>query len=299
MSAVTSPSQQTSAGAFTLFRDAIDAVVDTATVSTPLVLLTIVVVAFTITRMSGFVVRQVVRRLARRSLSSPVGLWRTRTRNADTESPAVGEQRRRQRVDAASRMINHLVAVLVWIGATIVAFHALSIDAAFFLSSAGFIGAGLAIGGQHKVNDYLTGLSVHFEDRYGVGDEVVADVGWAQPVHAVIDHVGLFSTRLRDTTSTLHFPNGAMAQIRNLSQEAATTTLRLRLPADRDAHEAATALRRLAGEPGLTDLVFVGDIESFEPESGEVELDVRTLRPLNIRSREDLVVRAEAAMAEA
>ena len=50
------------------------------------------------------------------------------------------------------------------------------IDAAFFLSGAGFIGAALAIGGQHKVNDYLTGLSVLIEDRYGVGDELIVDV---------------------------------------------------------------------------------------------------------------------------
>ena len=56
-------------------------------------------------------------------------------------------------------------------------FHLFDIDAAFFLSSAGFIGAGVAIGGQHKVNDYLTGLSVLFEDRYGVGDELVVDMG--------------------------------------------------------------------------------------------------------------------------
>ena len=55
-------------------------------------------------------------------------------------------------------------------------FHLFDIDAAFFLSSAGFIGAGLAIGGQHKVNDYLTGLSVLFEDRYGVGDELLVEI---------------------------------------------------------------------------------------------------------------------------
>ena len=65
--------------------------------------------------------------------------------------------RRRQRVDAAARMVNHIMTVVVWICVTIASFQILDIDAAFFTCSVGFIGAGLAIGGQHKVNDYVTG----------------------------------------------------------------------------------------------------------------------------------------------
>src|SRR5690606_6928029 len=119
----------------------------------------------------------------------------------------------------------------------------------------------LAIGGQHKVNDYLTGLSVHFEDRYGVGDEIFTDVGWADPVCGVVDHVGLFSTRIRDERSTVHLPNRSLASVRNLSQEAAALTLRLRVPDDVGADDAASLLRGLAGTPGLTDVVFVGGVE--------------------------------------
>ena len=57
-------------------------------------------------------------------------------------------------------MLNHLVTVVVWLAVGIAVFQLFDIDAAFFLSSAGFLGAAVAIGGQHKVNDYLTGLSV-------------------------------------------------------------------------------------------------------------------------------------------
>ena len=59
-----------------------------------------------------------------------------------------------------------------------------------------FIGAGLAIGGQHKVNDYLTGLSVLFEDRYGVGDDLVVETAGRDPFPAVVEHVGLFTCSL-------------------------------------------------------------------------------------------------------
>ena len=167
----------------------------------PVVVLTVFVAALLTARIAHFFIHRFIRRLARRSLVVPLGqggLWRTRERRGDTDGSVDVEQRRRQRIDAASRMVSHIASVVIWIVATIVTFHVLEIEAAFFLSSAGFLGAAIAIGGQHKVNDYLTGLSVHFEDRYGVGDEIQVEVGWGEPVTAVVDHVGLFSTRLRD-----------------------------------------------------------------------------------------------------
>jgi small-conductance mechanosensitive channel len=250
------------------------------------------------TRCSRFVVRRVIRRLARRALLGAPGstLWRVRARRFDDTSHDTVEQRRRQRIDAASRMVNHLVSLVIWIVAAIVAFHLLDVDPAFFLSSAGFLGAALAIGGQHKVNDYLTGLSVHFEDRYGVGDEIVANVGWDEPIVGVVDHVGLFSTRVRDHRSTMHFPNSSLAVVRNLSQEACRTTLRVRVPNEQVADDAPSLLRGLAGTDGLTDVVFLGDLAAHGSSTGEIEVDVATSRALDDAARDRLVRRTEAAL---
>lgn len=190
-------------------------------------------------------------------------------------------------------MISHLASLVIWVVASIVTFHLLEVDPAFFLSSAGFIGAGLAIGGQHKVNDYLSGLSVHFEDRYGIGDEIIVEVGWTEPIRGVVDHVGLFSTRVRDARSTLHVPNHSLGTVRNLSQEAASTTLRVAVPADADAEEAADVLRGLAGTDGLTDLFFVGDLEARTGHDGVTEIDVVTSRALDDRYRDRVVERVE------
>jgi small conductance mechanosensitive channel len=267
--------------------------------SAPVVAVIVAVLALVATRVSRFVVRRVIRRLATASLRSTrasAGLWRARSARVGGESGETGEQRRRQRIDAASRMVNHLASLVIWIVATIVAFHLLDVDPAFFLSSAGFLGAGLAIGGQHKVNDYLTGLSVHFEDRYGVGDEIAVHVGWDEPVVAVVDHVGLFSTRLRDGRSTLHFPNSVLTSVRNLSQEAAAATFRIRVPDETEPGDAAAVLRGLAGSDGLTDVVFVGDVAMREPSTGEVEIDCLTSRALDDASRRRLVDRTEQAL---
>jgi small conductance mechanosensitive channel len=267
--------------------------------SAPSVLVSIGVSVFVTTRFAHLVIRSMIRRLAKRSLvgsssgRTQVGLWRVRARRVDGETGEVHEQRRRQRVDAASRMTSHLASLVIWIIALIVTFHLLDVDPAFFLSSAGFIGAALAIGGQHKVNDYLSGLSVHFEDRYGIGDEIVVEVGWAEPVRGVVDHVGLFSTRVRDARSTLHVPNHSLGTVRNLSQEAASTTLRVAPRVDVDAADAAEVLRGLAGTDGLTDLFFVGDLEARTAHDGVTEIDVVTSRALDDRYRDRVVERVE------
>lgn len=269
-------------------------------VTRPGTAISIAVAAFVSARVAGAVIRRSIRHLAARSLragpGAQPGLWRVRTRRTGTEPSELGEQRRRQRIDAASRMVSHLVSVAIWLIAAVVMFHVLDVDPAFFISSAGFLGAGLAIGGQHKVHDYLTGLSVHFEDRYGVGDEIIADVGWASPVQGVVDHVGLFSTRVRDRHSTLHFPNGALTNVRNLSQEAAAVEFSVKVPDDTDADDVAAMLRRLAGSDGLTDVVFVGDLEAHEAATGEVAVKAATSSELGPHHHDELVHRAERAL---
>ena len=59
---------------------------------------------------------------------------------------------------------------------------------------------------------------------------------------------------------------------------------------------AAAALRHLAGSEQLTDLVFVGDLAAQPTVDGTVDVAVRTVRPLDDRSRALLVERAEHAL---
>ena len=269
--------------------------------------LALVVGATLVTRVSGLVMRRVVRHVAeRRGGDVQTKWWKAGASRVGSDTPETREQRRRQRTDAAARMLNHLVTVVVWIGVTIMVFQLFDIDAAFFLSGAGFIGAAVAIGGQHKVNDYLTGLSVLIEDRYGVGDELVVDVGNVDPIHAVVDHVGFVTTRLRDERSTLHVSNAQLCVVRNLSQESAASTVTLRVDGDAatdiddfrlDVERSATdALRRLAGTEHLTDVVFVGDLAARRTTDGGIDVAVRTLRLLDDRARSVLVERAEQAI---
>lgn len=267
--------------------------------SRPLWVVVIVVGAMILTRITHLTVRRVVRRVSQRSAAHPSRWWRTRARYGEYESAEIGESRRQQRADAAARMIHHLFAVVLWIGVLIAVFHVLELDAAFFLSSAGFIGAGLAIGGQHKVNDYLTGLSVLLEDRYGIGDEVEVSTGFTNGVRGTVEHIGMVSTRVRDGFSTVHMPHSALLTVRNLSQEPIENRLSIVVPADADRADvesrAAETIRELAGGPHLTDMVLVQDVAAATPMEGveQLELKVVTAKPLSPHERELLVRRTE------
>lgn len=267
------------------------------------VVVLLVLGAFAVTRLSGLVMQRAVRRMADSTRAGSVtNWWRVRTPRGADEAVDIGDARRRLRIDAAARMLNHIAALVVWVGVTIAVFHVLDLDAQYFLSSAGFIGAAIAIGGQHKVNDYLTGLSVLFEDRYGVGDELIIDrTTGGEPVHAVVEQVGLFTTRLRNERSTMHLANGQIQLVRNLSQEAEQSTVRLRLADHPELEQVseqtvAQTVRNLAGTEHLTEVIFVGDLNAERQDNGDVDVSVRTARPLDSRSRATLADRAETAL---
>jgi small conductance mechanosensitive channel len=277
--------------------------------SDPVLIAVIVVGAIAFTRVSGVVLRFVVRRVANSSarvaaiegLSGPTRWWRASVSRGVLDSADGGEGRRRQRVDSAARMLNHIVTVIVWIGVSIAIFKILDIDIAFFLTSAGFIGAGLAVGGQHKVNDYLTGLSVLFEDRYGIGDEIVIERTGAEPMRAVVEHIGLFTTRLRKADSTMHIPNGQMTVVLNLSQHAHVEKFVLHVGDDPvydlvSERSAAEAVRQTAGQEHLTELIFVGDLAAERRDDGDIEVSVHTVKPLDARARRTIVRKAEQSL---
>jgi small conductance mechanosensitive channel len=276
-----------------------DSVSASEAISRPVIVLLVILGAFILTRLSRVILRRVVRYVARRSAVRPSQWWKTRTRYGEHELAGVGENRQRQRIDAAARMLHHLFAVVLWIGVIIAVFHILELNATFFLSSAGFIGAAMAIGGQHKVNDYLTGLSVLLEDRYGVGDEVEIAGTFPNGLRGVVEHIGLVSTRVRDGYSTVHLPHIALISVRNLSQEPAEARLTINVPDDLDNPEAvsraAETIRELAGSQHLTGVVLVDDVLAATPIKGndQIEIKVRTARPLSASERETLIRRTE------
>ncbi|MGD9704045.1 MAG: mechanosensitive ion channel family protein [Acidimicrobiia bacterium] len=244
-----------------------------------------------ITRVARGVLRRVVRRIADRSLVRPTSFWRVRVPRLFGETAELAEKRRRQRIDATSKMMYHVVALIAWLTAAIVVLHIMQVDLIPVLTSAGFIGAGLAIGGQHTVKDFISGIGILVEDRFGVGDRISLESATGKEIEGVVEYVGAFSTRISAGNSTWHLGNGSLGQVCNLSQNPVTTALEVPIPADAArgddvmaADAVAHALRRAAGNRTLTGMVLVDDVRAAVGDSGDdgptMKVEVRTAQPL-------------------
>ncbi|MBI5090354.1 MAG: mechanosensitive ion channel [Actinobacteria bacterium] len=257
----------------------------------PVVALGVVLLTWIVTRIARGLLRRGVRRVAARSVSHPNSFWRVRVQRVFGETPELAEKRRRQRIDAISRMAGHLFSLIAWVVAFIVVLHVMQADLVPVLTSAGFIGAGLAIGGQHAVKDLIAGVGILVEDRFGVGDRIVIETPTGREVDGVVEYVGAFSTRLSSGDSTFHFSNGKLEHVRNLSQNPVTTAIQVPLPDDahtcdheRVADAVSFAVSQAAGDRSLTGMVLVDDVRAAVRTSADGEphlaVEVRTAQPL-------------------
>jgi small-conductance mechanosensitive channel len=262
----------------------------------PVIAVAIIIGCFILTRITYAILRSVVRKVADSKPGRGKSWWKNTMRRVGAETLEGGENRRRQRIEAATGMLHQLTSFVLWIIALIAVFNVLELDAAFFLSSAGFLGAALAIGGKERVSDYLTGLAILLEDRYGVGDEIEAGIGWEKPVRATVEHVGVITTRLRDGNSTFHVPHSRLDAVRNLSQEPVRESLAFNV-GSADAGAVSTTVRDLAGTKGLTTVLFIDEIQAAG-EGDRVEVNVRTTRPLTEAERELLAQKTAEALAD-
>ena len=231
----------------------------------------------------SWVARRTIRTLTRRSVrrAQQGGSWRVRLPRV-IDADGREQARKRQRADAAARMLGHLVTVCIFAGALLVALDILGVDAVVMISSAGFLGVALALSGQELIRNLITGTVALFEDRYAVGDEVMLRVS-GQDVQGTVDLVGAASIRLRTAGgATWHAGHSTIECVTNLSQLPATHDIVVSTPrweaAEVDARERLVAA---SNDIGLTGIVFLGDIDSYGHPSGTTTLKVKANRPLS------------------
>src|SRR5215218_6479366 len=109
----------------------------------PAIACAVLLVTWIVTRIARGVLRRMVRRVAERSVFQGSSFWRARVQRVFGETPEMAEKRRRQRIDAISKMAGHLFSLVAWIFAFVIVLHVMQVDLIPVLTSAGFIGAGL------------------------------------------------------------------------------------------------------------------------------------------------------------
>jgi hypothetical protein len=239
-------------------------------------------------------IRRLTRRAVRRAQRSH-GSWRVRLDRLGDEGQA--DVRKRQRADAAARMLGRLVTVMIFMLAAFASLEILGVNLAFAISSAGFIGVAIALSAQDFVKDFLGGTRALLEDRYAVGDEVVLQVA-GNEVRGTVDLIGSASIRLRTPEgATWHAGHHSVDSVTNLSQLPAVSDIEVPVDgwAGTDERGAVERLAEASNDVGLTGVVFLRDIETHEPNpdsesaADTVTVRVKTNRPLS--SPEAAIVR--------
>lgn len=256
-----------------------------------IVISAVIVVTLVASRLIRPATRAILTWIARRSVGGN-GRWRVRTPRVFGETLEQAELRRRQRISATAAGLSRVLSAVLWIVALLIMLERAEIDPVFAISAAGFLGVGMAVGGQHSVNDFLTGLHILVEDRFGEGDKLRMKVGDDELILTVA-HLGAFATRLEDGTATFHIPNREMTTVANLSQRGSTTVVEFEPTGEVQAVttkaqvEAAVRSRysRTQGFDGSRDGLV---IDSIDEDSGAFSVRIRTARPLSDHQRNAL-----------
>ncbi|WP_040491975.1 mechanosensitive ion channel family protein [Ilumatobacter nonamiensis] len=226
-----------------------------------------------------FTIKALTRRAVRRAQERP-GTWRGRLRRLNDIDSDV-EVRRRQRADAAARMLGHLVTTFIVIGSVLLALHIIGVDPVYAISSAGFIGVAIALSGQDIIKNLLAGTMALLEDRYAVGDQVTVTMS-GNEVSGTIDLMGAASIRVRtEQGATWHAGHSAIDSVTNFSQLAASSDLAIPTVHWNDVEdEASRRLTTASNDVGLTGVVFLPELASQEHPTGVTTVTVRSNRPL-------------------
>jgi small conductance mechanosensitive channel len=234
-----------------------------------------------------------IRRLVRRAVKGKRTRWRVRTRRVSELEPLVVERRRQQRIEAGAAMLSRMVSIIVVSIGAIAVLHQLDVDPALALGGAGFLGAALAFGGQHSVNDFITGMQVLFEDRCGEGDLIRLRLH-DQDVVGTVTWLGAFSARVESEDATIHLSNRELSNVVNLSQRGVSTSIELNVLSSvaPGAGVEASLVRAYEETPGFDALVDGLIVAGQRREGSNLTVTIRSVRPLTELQR-DVLKRCE------
>jgi small conductance mechanosensitive channel len=255
----------------------------------------LIALAFALNTGLRVAIRYLTRRAVRRALAGKRGRWIPRHPRTDDGSST--EQRRLQRADATAHMLSRIVSVAVMSATVAVASALVRVNPLVVLSSAGFLGAGLAFGGQAVIRDWLTGLIVLLEDRYAIGDRVTLRVGIEDYTGGVETLTGV-GLRLRlDDGTTWHTGHGSIESVINHSQKLIDNEIEIPASVWHELDETmiGRAVTAASHDLGLTDVVLVSDVEAEGHRDGTTTVTVRASKSLNERQRAMLAERIAAA----
>lgn len=246
------------------------------------------------TRLVHVVLAFAIRRLSDKRLAGESTRWQWRIRAArstEAGNHSVAELRRRLRIDATALALSRFTAIVIWLGAgvALLQFHGISVSVA--IGSAGFIGLIVALGAQASVNDYVTGLHILLEDRFGEGDEVEVTTASGRQLRGVVSSHGMFSTRMVADGVVHHVANRHMSEVTNHTQLGTITVIECADLVD-EAASARAVERAQQARPELPDLAL-DRVEAMQEPNGRWSTWVHVRSSGSLGSTDELMIAEE------
>lgn len=136
-------------------------------------------------------------------------------------------------------------------------------DTASVLWFIGLFSAGFSFAARPLIGDYLTGISLIFEDSFEVGEKIQLPNATGGPVEGVVEAINLRTTSIRARSGEpITVPNGDVRIIKNFSRALySESNIKIRIHS-KDTHKAIDILESMADEAallldGLTEPWFV------------------------------------------
>lgn len=149
-----------------------------------------------------------------------------------------------KRAATVSEIFAKTIAVVIWVGALMMALKEAGFDVRPLLAGAGIVGLAVGFGAQSLVRDIITGLSILIENQIRIGD--VAVINGTQ---GVVEELNLRTTVLRGIDGTVHiFHNGAINTLSNMTREYAYYVFNVRVGQKEDSDRVGDALRQVGEE---------------------------------------------------
>jgi small-conductance mechanosensitive channel len=161
-----------------------------------------------------FLLRKFLTRSITRVVRHAAQVAETRAGKLLQGSGLVATERSRQRTQAIGSVLRSVTSTVIYAVGLLMIISVLQISIAPLLASVSVVGVAVGLGAKDMITDFLAGITMIFEDQYGVGD--VIDTGLAT---GTVIEVGLRVTKLRDVDGEIWYVrNGSIERVGNQSQ---------------------------------------------------------------------------------
>lgn len=160
--------------------------------------------------------------------------------------PSDDFNRRSVRVRTLKGVVESTLKAVVLFTALIAVLQTLGVNATSLLASASVLGLAVSFGAQSLIKDIFNGFFILLSDQYGVGDDIVLNLG---DVAGTVEDINLRTTSVRDLSGTLHImQNGQINTISVKSKDWSRVVATVDVAYEADIDEAILVLERVGRE---------------------------------------------------